>query len=104
MGRKTFTPKFKYDAVQLVVTDELTVEQAAKQKKIGKSTLGKWVRKFKDSGQIDMEFTKPKADPAPKKARFVDDFDDCAPYKEQIRKLKQEKEVLKQTIAILMGD
>lgn len=46
--RKRFTPEFKEEAVSLVIKQGLTVKQAAADLGIGKSSLDKWLQRYRE--------------------------------------------------------
>ena len=46
--RKRFTPEFKEEAVRLVIKQGLTVKQAAADLGIGKSSLDKWLQRYRE--------------------------------------------------------
>jgi transposase len=49
--RRTFTPEFKLEAVQLVVEQNYSIREAASAMNVGKSTMDKWVRQLKNERQ-----------------------------------------------------
>jgi transposase len=49
--RRTFTPEFKLEAVQLVVEQNYSIREAASAMNVGKSTIDKWVRQLKNERQ-----------------------------------------------------
>lgn len=50
MGRRKFTAEYKREAAQLVVEQGVSIRQAAVDLGIGKSTLEKWIREYRQSG------------------------------------------------------
>lgn len=46
---KQFSAEFKHDAVQYYYSSNKTLEEAAKQLKVGTSTLSKWVKNAKEN-------------------------------------------------------
>ena len=46
--RKRFTPEFKEEAASLVIKQGLTVKQAAADLGIGKSSLDKWLQRYRE--------------------------------------------------------
>lgn len=49
--RRKFTKEFKLEAVKLVTIHGYAVEEAAKNLGVGKSSLCKWVREYRDSNE-----------------------------------------------------
>ena len=49
--RRTFTPEFKLEAVQLVVEQNYSIREAASAMNVGKSIMDKWVRQLKNERQ-----------------------------------------------------
>ncbi len=45
--RRTFSAEFKLEAAQLVLDQNYSVVEATKAMGVGKSTMDKWVRQFK---------------------------------------------------------
>ena len=48
MDRKKYTPEFKADAVELVITSKRTIAQCAADLGINEGTLGNWVRAWRE--------------------------------------------------------
>jgi transposase len=51
MGRRTFSPEFKLEAVKLIRERGITVRQAAKDLGLHENMLHRWVRDHRTSGQ-----------------------------------------------------
>jgi transposase len=49
--RRTFTPEFKLEAVQLMVEQNYSIRQTASAMNVGKSIMDKWVRQLKNERQ-----------------------------------------------------
>ncbi|HRE33272.1 MAG TPA: transposase [Candidatus Berkiella sp.] len=49
--RRKFTKEFKVEAVKLVTIHGYSVEEAAKNLGVGKSSLCKWVREYRDANE-----------------------------------------------------
>lgn len=104
--RKTFSPKQRLEAIKLVLEENYTVENAAKKKGVGKSTLNKWVRNFKKNGhKLNMNENE-ESSTAPNEAGSMTSpkISELQSYKNEIKRLKEEKEILKKTISILMSE
>ena len=50
--RRAFTDEYKASAVELVVNDGRTIADAARGIGVHEMTLGRWVKKAKDAGQV----------------------------------------------------
>ena len=48
-GKRNFTDDFRREAVRIAMTSGRTVEEAAVDLGIGKSTLGKWISKHREA-------------------------------------------------------
>jgi transposase len=53
--RRRFTQEYRDQAVSLVLDSGRTVAEVAKSIGVHEMTLGRWVRKAKDSGQVENE-------------------------------------------------
>lgn len=52
-NRRRFTDEYKAEAVRLVTDSDRSVSDAAKSLGISETTLGNWVKKAKDNGEVD---------------------------------------------------
>lgn len=52
-NRRRFTDEYKAEAVRLVTDSNRSVADAAKSLGISETTLGNWVKKAKDNGEVD---------------------------------------------------
>jgi transposase len=50
--RRAFTDEYKASAVELVVNDGRTIAEAARGIGVHEMTLGKWVKKARDAGEV----------------------------------------------------
>ena len=85
MTRRSFTREFKLEAVRLVSERGLSVSQAARDLDIHENVLRKWVRQYRD-------------DPAhafPGAGQMKPEQAEVAQLKNEIRKLKAERDILK---------
>ena len=57
--RARFTPEFRLESSQLVVDQNYSVREAAEAMNVGKSTMDKWVRQFKDERKGVNKFSNP---------------------------------------------
>lgn len=82
--RKRFTPEFKGEAVSLVIKQGLTVKQAAADLGIGKSSLDKWLQRYRER-QKDPNILS--------ESELVE----LKRLRKEIRLLKMERDLLKKT-------
>jgi len=92
--RPTFSPEFRLEAAQLVVDQGRTIRDAAEAMGVGHSTMTKWV------GQLRGELSgnTPKATPMTPDQRRIRELE------KQLRRVEEEKEILKKATALLMSD
>jgi len=93
-ARRTFTPEFKQEAAELVVSQGYSIRDAAKAMGIGVSTMDKWARQLRE----ERSGKSPKASPITAEQRKIRELE------EKIRKIEREKEILKKATALLMSD
>lgn len=93
-NRRTFIPEFKLEAAQLVVDQGYSVKAASEAVGVGKSTLEYWIRQLRSE-----RLGKPSGSPAltPDQRRIQD-------LEKRLRRVEQEKEILKKATALLMPD
>lgn len=90
---KKYSKEFKQDAINLYQTSDRTVEEVASDLKIGKSTLGKWIREAKSNGgSVKHRGSGNYSNDAEK---------EIARLKKQLRDKEDALEVLKKAISIL---
>ena len=93
-NRPTFSPEFRLEAAQLVVDRDYSIRDAAEAMGVGKSTMDKWVRQLKR----ERKGISPQATPmTPDQLRIRD-------LEKKIRRIEEEKEILKKATALLMSD
>lgn len=93
-NRRNFTPEFRLESAQLVVDKNYTVREAAEAMNVGKSTMDKWVRQLKE----EREGKPSKASP------MTDDQRKIRELEKRIKRIEEEKEILKKATALLMSD
>ena len=93
-NRRNFTPEFRLESAQLVVDKNYSVIEAAEAMNVGKSTMDKWVRQLKE----EREGKTPKASP------MTDDQRKIKELEKRIKRIEEEKEILKKATALLMSD
>lgn len=92
--RRTFSPEFKLEAAQLVVDQGYTVRAACDAVGVGKSTMEYWVRQLRQERQGET----PKASALTPEQRRIQELE------KQLRRVEEEKEILKKATALLMSD
>ena len=94
MARRSFTREFKLESVRLVSERGLSVSQAARDLGIHENVLRKWVRQYRE-------------DPAhafPGAGQMKPEQAEVAQLKNEIRKLKAERDILKKAAAYFAKD
>ena len=92
--RPTFNPEFRLEAAQLVVDQNYSIRDAANAMGVGKSTLDKWVRQLR----AERDGITPQATP------MTPDQLKIRELEKKIRRIEEEKEILKKATALLMSD
>ena len=92
--RSTFNPEFRLEAAQLVVDQSYTIRDAADAMGIGKSTMDKWVRQLR----AERDGKTPHAMP------MTPDQLKIRELEKKIKRIEEEKEILKKATALLMSD
>jgi transposase len=92
--RPTFNPQFRLEAAQLVVEQNYSIRDAADAMGVGKSTMDKWVRQLR----IERAGESPKATP------MTPDQLKIRALEKKIRRIEEEKDILKKATALLMSD
>ena len=92
--RRTFSPEFKLEAAQLVVDQGYTVKSACEALGVGKSTLEYWVRQLRKERQGQ----------TPNGTALTPEQKRIKELAKQLRRVEQEKEILKKATALLMSD
>ena len=92
--RPTFSPEFRLEAAQLVVDQDRSIREAADAMGVGKSTMDKWVRQLRE----ERNGVSPQATPMTPDQRRIRELE------KKIRRVEEEKEILKKATALLMSD
>lgn len=92
--RRSFSPEFKLEAAQLVVDQGYTIREAAEAVNVSKTTLENWIRQLKSERSGKTPASKALT---PEQKRIQE-------LEKQLRKVEQEKEILKKATALLMSD
>ena len=94
MARRSYTREFKLEAVRLVSERGLSVAQAARDLDLHENVLRKWVKQYRE-------------DPAqafPGAGQMKPEQTEIAQLKNEIRKLKAERDILKKAAAYFAKD
>ena len=93
-GKKHFKPEFRLEVAQLVVDKGYSVREASEAMNVGNSTVDKWVRQLKQ----ERNGVTPAAAPMTADQIKIRDLE------KKIRRIEEEKEILKKATALLMSD
>jgi transposase-like protein len=85
--RRKFSPQFKAEAVQFVLTTRRPAAEVARELEINEGTLGNWVNEW------------PQQNPEPEKALTPVERARVAAMEDEIRRLRLENELLKMAAA-----
>jgi len=92
--RPSFSPEFRLESAQLVVDQNYSIKDAADAMGVGKSTMDKWVRQLR----AERDGISPTATPMTPEQLKIRDLE------KKIRRIEEEKEILKKATALLMSD
>ena len=92
--RRTFTVEFRLEAAQLVVDKGYVVREAAEAMDVGKSTMDKWVRPLRKERNGEAISASP----------MTPDQIKIMALEKKIRRIEEEKDILKKATALLMSD
>jgi len=92
--RKHFSPAFRLEAAQLVVDQNYSIREAAEAMNVGKSSMDKWVRQLKLERQGRPAGGSPIT---PDQLRIRE-------LEKRLKRVEEEKEILKKATALLMSD
>lgn len=87
--RRQYTREFKREAVELVTRQNYTVAQAAKSLDVNRSVLSRWRREYREKAK----------DAFPGTGRQSGDMEELSRLREENRRLRLEKEILKKAAA-----
>ena len=95
MARRTFSAEFKNDSASLVVDQNYTITQACEAVGVGQTIMRRWV----DQLRLERGGTTPSTGRAitPEQRRIQE-------LEAKLRRVEQEKEILKKATALLMSD
>jgi transposase len=92
--RRSFDTEFKREAANLVLKEGYSVAEASRSLDIGQTALRRWV------DQLEGE----RLGVTPKANAFTDEQRRIQELEAQVRRLEQEKSILKKATALLMSD
>ena len=89
-ARRRFSQSFKLEAVKLVTEQAYSISEAANNLGVGKSTLGKWVKAYKQTSDPNTAFPG-KGHLKPKEAAYRE-------LEKELAKVKRERDILKKAM------
>ncbi len=92
--RHTFNPEFKLECAQLVLDQGRTYKETCEAMGIGRTTLESWVRELKAE----------RAGKAPSTSPLTPEQREIRDLKKKIKRIEEEKEILKKATALLISD
>ena len=92
--RRSFNTDFKREAANLVLKEGYSVAEASRSLDVGKTALRRWI------DQLEGE----RLGVTPKAKAFTDEQRRIQELEAQVRRLEQEKSILKKATALLMSD
>jgi transposase len=87
--RRTFTPGFKRDAVRLVVVEQKTATEVARNLGIARSLLQRWVDQLRDAVSVA----------APRPRRRSSDAERIRELEKKLRDVTEQRDILKKALA-----
>jgi len=91
MARKSYTKEFKREAVRLVLEQEMSHGQVAKDLGVSHSSIGNWVRAFQKNGEHSF----------PGKGKLLPWDQEKRDLEKRLRRAETERDILKKTIGYL---
>ena len=92
--RRTFSSEFKLESALLVMEQGYTIKAACDAVGVGKSTMEYWVRQLRKERQGS----------TPTSAALTPEQKKIQALEKQLKRVEQEKEILKKATALLMSD
>jgi transposase len=92
--RRTYSTDFKHEAANLVLKEGYSVGEASRSLDIGETALRRWI------DQLEGE----RLGVTPKAKAYTDEQRRIQELEAQVRRLEQEKSILKKATALLMSD
>lgn len=93
--RPRFSPEFRQECTELVLSHGYSAREAAEAMGVGKSTLAKWVSQIRKERSGEAAGDKVPVTPEQGKIRELE---------KRIKRLEMEKQILKKATALLMSD
>jgi transposase len=93
-GRRSYDKEFKREAIRLVIEEGQSASVVERNLGIGKSTVSRWIREFKD----DPEYA------FPGKGRLKAPDDEIRKLQRENERLRRERDILKKAVAIFSKD
>lgn len=95
MGNKTYPIEFKREAASLVLDQDYTLIAACKAMGVGQTAMRRWVKQLQEErGGITPDTSK----------AFTEAHQEIQALREENRRLRREKEILKKASALLMSE
>jgi len=91
MARRKYSEQFKRDAARLVIEDGYSINAAAESIGVTHTTMTRWVDQFGDEADRS-------------KRKFASKDDEIAELREENRRLRMEREILKKATAFFAKD
>jgi len=95
MKQRRYSPEFRLEAAQLVVDQGYTLKAACEAMGVGKSTMEYWVRRLR----AERSGKPPQGGEA-----LTPEQREIQELKRKLRRVEEEKEILKKATALLMSD
>ena len=92
--RKNYTAEFKQEAVRLVTEQGYSMSQAARNLDININMLRRWKHQINEQGQ----------DAFPGKGRLLPEQEELYRLREENKRLRMEREILKQTVTFFANE
>ena len=89
-GRREYDKEFKREAVRLVTEEGRRASEVERNLGIGKSTVSRWIREFKESPEYAF----------PGKGRLKEPDEEVRSLKRELERVKKERDILKKAITI----
>jgi len=91
MGRRRYSEQFKRDAARLVIEENYSINAAAESVGVGHTTLTRWVGLYGDEADQT-------------KRKFASKDDELTVLREENRRLRMERDILKKATAFFAKD
>lgn len=95
MGRRHFSPEFKLEAASLVLDQDYSVREACESLNVSDTAMRSWINQVE--AERSGESPEARSPLGPEHRRIAE-------LEAQVRRLEQEKTILKKATALLVGD